>query len=601
MKHKHKHKKEEKISKFNLLLHRRIVIASLLILICVIGIPLRAQNIKLNGYISDDAWWHYRHIKDVYTHGHRLNPDSCEFVTLNRPMTYAPLFHYLVGDSYKLFDKILPLIQFTHYFNIFEAMLYILLIYGISFVITNDGLSSLIGALAASVSYGFIIRARAGELMPFVPGDLFALGSILLLLLFVKYIINRVRFVYQQGKSRLKDIIDEKCILLLLAAGILLGLSLLSWSGSALIYLPLGLFVFVALVIAHPKLIKLTLALFSIYLFSCIVISLPWYLPLILKYGINPHTKEMAWFMQGFTVLHQVKPLNFYIFTSGISIFFIPVVLLLLLFRRNTINIFIILWILLAVIATYSGWRGYVAVVPIISTLAISISVSRIVRFFCKENSFSVPVIFIILFLCVGIIGYRISAAKLEPLDSNNTDEVRANGRSMKMLEFIHKNYPDSVTVDHVTWVSEDEALGKCRMIHGQYLEYLPVGSSQIFIDAAKIYFVNEEEAYKICKKYNVDLIIARMQFLRWEQLSILFAPKELKLEDYVNVTKESNESQSMTLNFTPRGTQTVLFQMLNCQKLKRFELIYRDQNQGEHMPFLVVYKVQKNSEQVIQ
>jgi len=597
---KHKHKKEEKISKFNLFLHRRDVIASLLIFICIIGIPVRAQNIKLNGYISDDAWWHYRHIKDVYNLGHRLNPDSCEFVTLNRPMTYAPLFHYLVGYSYKLFDKILPLILFTHYFNIFEAILYILLIYGISYVITNDGLFSLIGALAASVSYGFIIRARAGELMPFVPGDLFGLGSSLLLLITVKYIINRIRFVHQQGKSRLKDFIDGKCILLLLAAGTLLGLSLLAWSGSALIYLPLGLFVFVALVIAHPKLIKLVILLSSIFLFSFIVISLSWYLPLILKYGINPHSKEMAWFMQGFTVLHQVKPLIFYIFTSGISIFFIPVVLLLSLFRRNTINIFVILWILLAVIATYSGWRGYVAVVPIISTVAISIGVSRIVRFFCKANSLSVPIIFIILLLLVGVIGYRISAAKLLPLNPKDTNEVRANERSIKMLEFINKNYPDSVTVDHITWASEDEALGKCRMMNGQYLEYLPKGSSQVFIDASKIYFVNEEEAYKICKKYNVELIIVRIHFLRLEQLSILFAPKELHAEDYIRVTKESQESQEITYNFTPLGTQTLLFQMLNCQKLKRFELIYRDQNQGESFPFLVVYKVGKNSEQAI-
>jgi len=597
MKHKHKHKKEERISKFNLLIHRRAVIASLLILICIVGMPLRAQNIKLNGYISDDAWWHYRHTRDVYTLGHRLNPDNCEFVTLHRPTAYSPLFHYLVAYSYKLFDKIVPFIKFTHYFNLLEAILYIILIYWITYIISDDGLFSLIGALAASVSYGFIIRARAGELMPFVLGDLFALGSILLLLLLVKYIINRVRFVYQQGKSGLKDIIDGKSVLCCMTAGIFLGLSLLSWSGSALIYLPLTLFVFVALVIAHPKLIKLVSFLSFLFLFSFIVISLPWYLPLILKYGINPHSKEMAWFMQGFTVLHQVKPLIFYICTSGISIFFIPVVLLLSLFRRNTINIFVILWILLAAIATYSGWRGYVAVVPIISAVAIGIGVSRLVRFFCKENSLSMPIIFIILLLLVGVIGYRISAAKLAPLNPKNTNEVRSNGRSIQMLEFIKQNYPDSLTVDHISWVSEDEALGKCRMINGQYLEYLPKGSSQVFIDVSKIYFSEEEEAYKICQKYNVDLIIARMHFLRLEQLSILFAPKELKAEDYIRVTKESVESQEITLNFTPRGTQTILFQMLNCQKLKRFELIYRDQNQGERIPFLVVYKVQKTLE----
>jgi hypothetical protein len=167
----------------------------------------------------------------------------------------------------------------------------------------------------------------------------------------------------------------------------------------------------------------------------------------------------------------------------------------------------------------------------------------------------------------------------------------------MKMLKFINENYPDSVTVDHITWVSEDEALGGCRMINGQYLEYLPVGSSQVFIDVSKIYFVNEEEAYKICKKYNVDLIIARVHFLRLDQLSILFASKELNIEDYIRATKESKTSQEITLSFTSLGTQTLLFQMLNCQKLKRFELIYKDQGQGGSLAFLTVYKVQKNSE----
>jgi len=90
------------------------------------------------------------------------------------------------------------------------------------------------------------------------------------------------------------------------------------------------------------------------------------------------------------------------------------------------------------------------------------------------------------------------------------------------------------------------------------------------------------------------------MHFLRLEQLSILFAPKELHIQDYISVTKESEGSQDVTLRPTPLGTQTLLFQMLNCQKFKRFELIYRDQNQGESLPFLVVYKVQKNSELAI-
>ncbi len=109
---------------------------------------------KLNGYISDDAWWHFRQIDEVTQTGHRLNPDIYEFTTLNRAMTYPPLFHHLVASSYKLFklfDKELSLVIFSHYFNVLEGLLYILLIYCISLIISSDPLFSLIGALGSSV------------------------------------------------------------------------------------------------------------------------------------------------------------------------------------------------------------------------------------------------------------------------------------------------------------------------------------------------------------------------------------------------------------------------------------------------------------------
>ena len=324
-----KKQKAKAIPKLNQFLQKRSTIIILLVFVCIIGLPLRMQNIRLNGLISDDAWWHYRQIKEVVDFGHRLNPDIYEFTTLNRPMTYTPLFHYLVAFTYKLFKSIMPLVKFMHYFNVLEGMLYILLIYGLSYVITQDGLFSLIGALVASVSYGVIIRARAGELMPFVLGDLLALGGILLIILV------------------LKDTANKKSALFCLVSGILFGLSLLSWSGGVYIYLPLILFAFLALVISKPKLIKVSLGLFLLCFISVIITALSWYLPMILKYGINPHAKEMDWFMQGFTVLHQVKPLSFYILTSGgIPIFFIPVVLLSSLFKRDAPNIFFILWII---------------------------------------------------------------------------------------------------------------------------------------------------------------------------------------------------------------------------------------------------------------
>jgi hypothetical protein len=566
------------------ILNKRPTIIFLLCLICVIGLPLRIQNIKLNGYISDDAWWHYRQIKQVLDFGHRLNPDIYEFTTLKRPMTYPPLFHYLVPLTYKLFARVISLIKFTHYFNVIEGMLYILLIYALSYVMTEDGLFSLIGALSTAVSYGVIIRARAGELMPFVPGDLFALAGLLLLLILLKDVFNT------------KEIpaLNNKNIILSTFAGVLFGLSMLCWSGGAYIYLPLILFVFLALILSRPGLTPLSLKLFFWCFISLIITCLGWYLPLILKYGLNPHSKEMDWFMKGFTVLHQVKPLNFYIFTSGIAIFFVPIVFLSALFKRGAVNIFIVLWIILGAIATYSGWRGYVAVVPILSAVIISIGISHIVRFFFREGSRYIPVIFILIFLLVGRIGYHISALRLAPLDPHNVNEVRTNAKSIKMLEYLKQNYPNAITIDLISWVSEDEAVGFLRMVAGQYLEYLPPGSSEALKDVSRFYLADEEGAYNIGRKYDVDLIIVRQQFLQLPQLSLLFAPSELRSDDYLRITKEAEGSGEVTINFSPKGTQAILFRMLNRQKFNRFELVYADEDRAGPLPFVVVYKVNK-------
>lgn len=562
------------LPRFNQLLQKHSTIILLLGLICIIGLPLRIQNIKLNGYISDDAWWHYRQIKQVVESGRRLNPDIYEFVTLRRPMTYQPLFHYTVAFAYKLLGQGMPLVKFTHYFNIIEAILYILLIYGLSYLISQDRLFSLIGALATAVSYGVIIRARAAELMPFVLGDLFAFGSICLLL------------------NLSKNIIQKNSIRLCLVSGILMGLSLLAWNGGIYIYLPLVLFIFIALALSKPELTKVALKLFSLCFIAIIIICLPWYLPLILKYGINPHSKEMAWFMKGFTVLHQVKPLSFYILTSGIPIFFIPIVFLSSLFKRDAINIFFNLWIILGIVATYIGWRGYVAVVPIISAIAISVGISRIVYFFFKKESRYIPTVFIIVFLLVGGIGYHISNLRLAPLNPKNPNEVRTNEKSIKMLEFLKTKYPAAITIDHISWISEDAAVGSLRMVAGQYLEYLPKGASEVLKDISKVYLADEENAYKICQKYNTDLIIVRKQLFQLPQLSLLFAPPELKSEDYLKITKENKESPEMTISFTPKGMQSILFLMLNRSSLKRFELVYADQDKNDPLPFVVVYRL---------
>lgn len=572
---KDKRKNSSSITEF---FYRRSTIAILLGLICLIGLPLRMQNIELDGYISDDAWWHYRHVDYVVEHGDRLNPDIQEFTNLSRPLTYPPLYHYLVGSVYKLFSRFMTLIKFTHYFNIVEAMIYILLIYGLACVISQDRLFSLIAAMAASLSYGMIIRARAGELMPFVLADLFSLGAILLIFIALKNI-------KQKSSSYL-------CII----SGIMFGLALLAWSGAAMIYLPFILFIWLAIIISNPGLIKESFKLSLLCLAATLIVCLPWYLPLILKYGVSPHSKEMEWFMRNFTVLHQRKPLNFYIFTSGISIFFIPFVFLGLIFKRSAKNILFLLWIILGAVATYIGWRGYVAVVPIVSAISISIGLSWMVHSWFKQRSLSIAVFFMVMFLVVGSVGYFISSARIKPLDPKQYNEVRTNEKSTKMLKFLRDNYPGAATIDHVTWVSEDAALGRVRMIGGQYLEYLPSGSSEVFKDISRVYLSAEEEAYQLCRKHKVDLIIVRKQFLLLPQLSILFAPPEFDSQDYMKVTKESQESREITINFTPKGRQSMLFRMLNTEKLERFELVYADGYKNEPIPSLVVYRVRKDS-----
>lgn len=568
--------KEIKIPRINQFLNKRSVLVFLFILVCLIGLPLKAQNFKLNGYISDDAWWHYRQIDEVVKLGHRLNPDIYEFTTLARPMTYPPLFHYLVASGYKLFGAGLPLAIFTHYFNILEGILYLLLIYLLSYVITNDKLFSLIGALGASLSYGIIIRARAGELMPFVLSDLLALAGLLILLILLKNINHPRRILY--------------CWV----SGILFGLSMLAWSGAIFIYVPLILFVFLSLILSNPSLTKTGLKLFGICLIAFLITCSHWYIPIISKYGLNPHSKEMDWFMKDFTVLHQVKPLNFYIFTSGIPIFFVPIVFLSSLFKKDAINIFLVFWIILTGIATYSGWRGYVAVAPIVSAVAISVGASRIIRYLFKEWSSNIAVSFIILFLLVGGIGYHISSARLKPLDPSTMNEVRTHEKSIKMLRTLKDKYPRAITIDLISWISEDAAVGDLRMMGGQYLEYLPKGSSEVLKDISLIYLSDEETAFKLCQKYNAELIIVRKQILQPPQLSILFSPPGLKTDDYFKAVKEFPESAEITINFTTRGLQTMLFRMLNRQELKNFELVYSDQYKNDSLPFVVVYKVKK-------
>jgi hypothetical protein len=575
--------KERALTRFEKLLGEPKVILAILGLVFIIALPLRIQNIKLAGYISDDAWWHYRQIKEVVDKGRRLNPDIYEFTTLRRPMTYAPLFHYLVAYSYKPFAKLLPFIKFTHYFNVLEGLLYILLIFLISRIISGKSSWSLIGALSAAVSFGLIIRARAGELMAFVPSDLLALWGIFVFLKMAKAISNDQNFR-----------LNLNYIFTAVICGLLLGLSLLSWSGAVFIYFPLFVFIFFALMLAKAQLTKPS----WILLFICITVAIlscaSWYLPLILKYGLNPHTKEMEWFMKGFTVLHQVKPLGFYIFSTGIAIFFVPLVFLQNLTKRDPLNLFFLFWIILAAIATWVGWRGYIAVVPIVACIAISVGLGRLVEYFFRNKPQYIPWVFSLLFIVIGAAGYRISATKLSPLNPKDVNEVRFNERSLKMLNFIRENYPDAITVDHISWVSEDEAIGKCRMINGQYLEYLPKGSSQAFIDVSKIYLSEEEEAFKICQKYNVGLIIARKHFLQLPQLSILFAPKELKSDDYLKIVKESPNSDKITVSFAPEGIKTLFFRMINRQNLQHFDLVYQDTEQSDNIPNLVVYKVKK-------
>ncbi|MFH0877439.1 MAG: hypothetical protein V1863_04360, partial [Candidatus Omnitrophota bacterium] len=149
------------------------------------------------------------------------------------------------------------------------------------------------------------------------------------------------------------------------------------------------------------------------------------------------------------------------------------------------------------------------------------------------------------------------------------------------------------VTVDHITWVSEDAAVGDLRMVSGQYLEYLPPGSSEALKDISRIYLSDEETAYQICQKYGAELVIVRKNFLQLSQLSILFAPPEINSEEFVRVMKEAPESPEVTISFSPKGMQTVLFAMLNRLPMTHFEPVYIDRDPaGGPLPLLAAYRV---------
>ncbi len=553
------------------------IVFILLAVILIIGLQVRTRNVNLAGYLSEDAWWHYRHVKEVVEYGHRLNPDIYEFATLGRRMTYPPLFHYAAAFSYKLCHCNMPLVTFTHYFVILEALLYILLIYLLSCAMTNDRLFSLIGALAAALAHENIISTRAGELMPFVMADLFCLTGLFILLNIIKNI---------------KDAADKKSVLSCIASGVLFGLGALSWSGAMLIYLPLALFVFLSLILSKPELIKTALGLLVLCFVPAIVICLPWYLPIILKHGINPHIKEMAWFMEKFTALRQKRPISDYITAPGISVFFVPIVFLVCFFRKSAVNIFFIFWALLAAAAACTGWRGYVATIPAISAIAISMGLSWIVRSLFKEEYKSLLTAFFAVFLLVAGFGYGYSRTALNVLNPGNPNEVRSNRNSIKMLKFLKTSYPKAIAIDHFTWMSEDEAIGSLRMVAGQYLEYLPAGSGEALKDVSRLYLADEEGAYKICQKYNVDLIIVRKQLP--PRLAALFVLPELRVEDYFTIMKVSPGSKEIAVSITSLGMQTLFFQMLNSQKLKHFELVYTCEDGFDPVPFAVVYKVKK-------
>jgi hypothetical protein len=544
--------------RINRILYKKPTIVVLLLLIFLIALPLRIQNIKLNGYISDDAWWHFRHIKHIQETGLRLNPDIYEFATLSRPMTYPPLFHYFLAYVYnfsRIFQKNLSLIDFTNYFNILEGLLYILIIYGLSLCFTEDPLFSLIGAVASAVSYGMVIRARAGELMPFALADLFALTGLILLIVI------------------LKNSNNKKAVLLCIIPGILFGLSVLTWNAAVLIYFPLIILVFLAFILSRPNLIKSAIKLFCFCFLPAAIIFLFWYLPLVLKYGFNPHSREMMPFIKIFSVAHRLMPLKSYVLASGIGLFFVPFVFFLSFFKRNFLNLLLIFWIALAVIAAFTGWRGYIAVFPILSNIAVSVGICWLARFFKKDFSL-VPIFFISMFILVAVTGYHVSREKLRPLNPKNPFEIRSNEKSIKMLEFLKAKYPKAITIDHIFWSSEDESVGDLRMVIGQYLEYLPKGSNEAIEDVSRFYFSDEVTAYKICQKYNVDLVIARSQILEGGMFEMLFYP--------------------LIRHKSIQASGTMLLSMLNSQALKGFELVYIDREEPAAMPFAVVYKVKK-------
>ncbi|MFQ5680863.1 MAG: hypothetical protein ACE5GG_02260 [Candidatus Omnitrophota bacterium] len=202
---------------------------------------------------------------------------------------------------------------------------------------------------------------------------------------------------------------------------------------------------------------------------------------------------------------------------------------------------------------------------------------------------------FVIVFIIVCLTGLWLSSQRVRPLLVDSATQTRSSRRSRKMLKFLADNYPGYVARDHFFWISEDSALGDCRMVIGQYLEYLPRGAARVIKDTARIYFLPEEDAYRICSKYGLQLIIVRRHFLELAKLGLLLTEAETTSEPYMRLTAQRNKkrrAKEVSITWTDKGKNTLLARMLSQDKaMRHFALIYAD-GAKDGIADIAVYKV---------
>lgn len=309
----------------------------ILVIIILLGIFVRLTPIfsmqgtlsKLGQYYptSDDGFFHQHIINEILEYGHIPDPNPLSW--LGHPATYPPLYHYTVA-------YISILTHQPSWFVFFIFPVFIGLISIISVYLLCRKLYGPIGGIVAAGTVAF------SQLIALDTNVGTGLPSALAIPLFIlsSYFILKGGLHYS------------------ILAGLVYGLSCLTWAGSLIFYLPVFVTFFFLSLGRNSLRLKLRDFLATASVFTVIVS--PFYLPIVLKYGISSFlgqnvpfvmTRSSSW-SDSWYVLRSLQ-----LYGAFFTLFIVSIPFVLYLSRRNRQYRYALIWLVPALITVSLGTR----------------------------------------------------------------------------------------------------------------------------------------------------------------------------------------------------------------------------------------------------